>query len=78
MAELAAEAGNDSADYVFDLLIEADGRATMILHMMDEADVRRVLAFEHTMIGSDGIPLPEATPRWAGSFRGHRPRYRRE
>lgn len=79
VAELAAEAGKDGADYVFDLLIEVDGRATMILHMMDEADVRRVLAYDGAMVGSDGIPLPgKPHPRWAGTFSRVVGRYRRE
>ena len=79
VAELAAEAGNDSADYIFDLLIEAECRATMILHMMDEADVRRVLAYDGAMIGSDGIPLPgKPHPRWAGTFSRTLGHYRRE
>ncbi len=77
VVELAKEAGKDGADYVLDLLIEVDGRATMILHMMDEEDVKRVLAYEGAMIGSDGIPLP-AHPRWAGTFSRVVGRYRRE
>ena len=57
------------ADFVFDLLIEQDGKVTMIVHMMDEADVQRVLGYEAAMIGSDGIPLPgKPHPRWAGTF----------
>jgi dihydroorotase/N-acyl-D-amino-acid deacylase len=79
VAELAADEGKDGADYVFDLLIEVGARATMILHMMDEADVRRVLAYEGAMIGSDGIPLPgKPHPRWAGTFARVVGRYRRE
>ena len=36
---------------------------------MDEADVRRVLAFEHTMIGSDGLPHDlHPHPRLWGTF----------
>jgi N-acyl-D-amino-acid deacylase len=36
---------------------------------MDEADVQRILAFEHTMIGSDGLPHDAAPhPRLWGSF----------
>ncbi len=36
---------------------------------MDEADVQRVLAFEHTMIGSDGLPHDAAPhPRLWGTF----------
>jgi N-acyl-D-amino-acid deacylase len=36
---------------------------------MDEADVRRVLAFEHTMVGSDGLPHDlHPHPRLWGTF----------
>jgi N-acyl-D-amino-acid deacylase len=77
--ELAAEAGTTDPDYVFDLLIAQRGQVMMIVHMMDEADVRRVIAYEGTMIGSDGIPLPgKPHPRWAGSFARVLGRYSRE
>ncbi len=40
-----------------------------IYFTMDEADVRRVLAFEHTMIGSDGLPHDtHPHPRLWGTF----------
>jgi N-acyl-D-amino-acid deacylase len=43
--------------------------AAAIYFMMDEADVRRILAFERTMIGSDGIALGERPhPRLWGTF----------
>lgn len=43
--------------------------ASAIYFMMDEADVQRILAFEPTMIGSDGIPLGERPhPRLWGTF----------
>jgi N-acyl-D-aspartate/D-glutamate deacylase len=66
--ELAAAAGKTPADFAFDLIVAQRGRATMILHQMSEEDVRRVLAHEAAMIGSDGIPLPgKPHPRWAGT-----------
>lgn len=66
---LAAEAKQDPVDCLFDLLIEQAGNVMMILHLMDEADVERVLAHPRTMIGSDGIPLPgKPHPRLAGTF----------
>jgi len=43
--------------------------AGAIYFMMDEADVQRILAYEHTMIGSDGLPhdaIPH--PRLWGTF----------
>src|SRR5471032_3189373 len=43
--------------------------AGAIYFSMDENDVRRILAFEDTMIGSDGLPLGEKPhPRLWGTF----------
>ena len=43
--------------------------AGAIYFMMSEEDVRRVLAFEHTMIGSDGLPHDvHPHPRLWGTF----------
>src|SRR5258705_2140032 len=43
--------------------------AGAIYFTMDEADVQRVLAFEHTMVGSDGLPHDAAPhPRLWGTF----------
>ena len=42
---------------------------TAIYFLMDEQDVRRILAFDDTMIGSDGIPVGEKPhPRLWGTF----------
>jgi N-acyl-D-amino-acid deacylase len=42
---------------------------TAIYFLMDENDVRRILAFDDTMIGSDGIPVGESPhPRLWGTF----------
>ncbi len=43
--------------------------AGAIYFMMDEADVRRILSFPHTMIGSDGLPHDRHPhPRLWGTF----------
>lgn len=43
--------------------------AGAIYFAMDETDVQRILAFEHTMIGSDGLPHDAAPhPRLWGTF----------
>ena len=43
--------------------------AGAVYFSMDEADVRRILAFEHTMIGSDGLPHDSHPhPRLWGTF----------
>ncbi|MCL4746228.1 MAG: D-aminoacylase [Burkholderiaceae bacterium] len=42
---------------------------TAIYFLMDESDVQRILAFDETMIGSDGIPVGERPhPRLWGTF----------
>jgi N-acyl-D-amino-acid deacylase len=43
--------------------------AGAIYFSMDEEDVQRILAFEHTMVGSDGLPHDAAPhPRLWGTF----------
>jgi N-acyl-D-amino-acid deacylase len=62
--EIAAKMGLGIEETVARLL-----PAGAIYFSMDEADVRRILAFEHTMIGSDGLPHDTAPhPRLWGSF----------
>ncbi|MGJ4931870.1 N-acyl-D-amino-acid deacylase family protein [Bradyrhizobium sp. HKCCYLS2038] len=64
LADIAAEWGVDR--------LEAAKRlqpASAIYFSMDEADVRTILAFEPTMIGSDGLPFGERPhPRLWGTF----------
>ena len=53
----------------FKLSVENLLPAGAIYFSMDEADVQRILAFEHTMIGSDGLPHDAAPhPRLWGTF----------
>ena len=62
--EVAASMGVGIEEAVANLL-----PAGAIYFSMDEADVQRILAFEHTMIGSDGLPHDAAPhPRLWGSF----------
>ncbi len=51
-------------------VLDADPSAVGVFFMMDEADVRRVLAHPLCMIGSDGIPSPTGKPhpRLYGTF----------
>lgn len=52
-----------------DAAIKALSPAGAIYYSMAEADVQRILAFDHTMIGSDGLPHdPAPHPRLWGSF----------
>jgi N-acyl-D-amino-acid deacylase len=60
-------AGMDLAD--IKLPLEELLPAGAIYFSMDEADVQRILAYEHTMIGSDGLPHDAAPhPRLWGTF----------
>jgi N-acyl-D-amino-acid deacylase len=53
--------------------------AGAIYFMLDEGDVRRILAFPHTMIGSDGLPHDQHPhPRLWGAFPRVLGRYARE
>ena len=68
-------AGRDLADIATEWGIPNDAAArklqpgSAIYFMMDEDDVQRVLAFDETMIGSDGIPLGDKPhPRLWGTF----------
>lgn len=69
------QAGRDLADVARDWgvsVLDAASRlqpAGAIYWMMDEDDVRRVLAFDETMIGSDGLPHDvHPHPRLWGTF----------
>jgi N-acyl-D-amino-acid deacylase len=64
LAEIARDWGVD-----IDTAVARLQPAGAIYWMMDEADVRRVLAFEPTMIGSDGLPHDvHPHPRLWGTF----------
>jgi N-acyl-D-amino-acid deacylase len=68
-------AGMDLADIAREMAvsegeaIERLSPAGAIYFKMDEADVQRILSFEHTMVGSDGLPHDVAPhPRLWGAF----------
>lgn len=64
LAEIAAEWGVP-AEAAVERLKPAGG----VYFLMDEDDVRRILAFPHTMIGSDGLPHDRHPhPRLWGTF----------
>ncbi len=55
--EIAAERGQNPFELCFDLLIQEDGYVGCVFFSMCEADVRTVLRWPHTMIGSDASSL---------------------
>ncbi len=69
------QAGRDIADIARDWGCSGEEAARRLLpggaiyFMMDEEDIKRILAFPHTMIGSDGLPHDRHPhPRLWGSF----------
>jgi len=69
------QAGRDIADIARDWGCSGEEAAKRLLpggaiyFMMDEGDIKRILAFPHTMIGSDGLPHDRHPhPRLWGSF----------
>ncbi len=74
LAEIAAEWGVPAEEAV-ERLKPAGG----VYFLMDEEDVRRILAFPHTMIGSDGLPHDRHPhPRLWGTFPRVLGRYARD
>jgi dihydroorotase/N-acyl-D-amino-acid deacylase len=69
MVALAAEMDCEPAAAAARILAE-DAGATVVLHVMNEDDVRSVMRHPSTMIGSDGIPTLEGKPhpRLYGTF----------
>jgi N-acyl-D-amino-acid deacylase len=78
-------AGRDLADIAAEMDCSLEDAVTAlkpaggIFFMMDEDDVRRILAYPHTMIGSDGLPHDEHPhPRLWGTFPRVLGHYRRD
>jgi N-acyl-D-amino-acid deacylase len=86
LSELAGERGEDPWDTLFHLLIETDGRAGALYHMMSEDDVRYAMGSLWVSIGTDAAALrPEGElgrsqphPRAYGTFPRVLGRYVRE
>ncbi len=71
LADIAARLGGDAIDALLTVLRQERLRASMILFSMHEDDVRRVLAYPRTMVGSDGLPPGlggRPHPRQYGTF----------
>jgi N-acyl-D-amino-acid deacylase len=79
LADLMREFGLPAREAAERVLAASPG-TTVVLHSMDEEDVRTVMRHETTMIGSDGIPTLEGRPhpRLYGSFARVLGRYARD
>lgn len=55
IVEIASEKGSTSEETLFDVILGAEGKATIALFMIDENDCKAVLAHPLSMVGSDGF-----------------------
>ncbi|MFQ5820077.1 MAG: amidohydrolase family protein [Candidatus Heimdallarchaeota archaeon] len=63
LAEIAQIRGDaDPADTVFDLLLEAQFRVSIVMHMISEPDVRRVMTQSFMGVGSDSSSVAPYGP----------------
>ena len=65
LGEVAGVRGVEPVDALLDLLLEEQGRGSVILFQMDEPDLRRALVHPAVMVGSDGSSLSPTGPRAA-------------
>ncbi|WP_254525720.1 N-acyl-D-amino-acid deacylase family protein [Natrinema caseinilyticum] len=68
VAAIAGDRGVDPIDAVCDLLIAEELAVSAVFHMMDEDDVREILAYERTCVGTDGLFGGKPHPRVYGSY----------
>ena len=69
IVELADASDRGPVDTIARLLLAERGQVVAVIDAMDDDDVRRFLAWDHTLVGSDGIPLPgKPHPRLTGTF----------
>lgn len=69
VAALREDGDRFATDTIARILLDERGSVVAVIDVMVEADVRAIIAWPHTMIGSDGIPLPgNPHPRLTGTF----------
>ncbi|MFO8059115.1 MAG: D-aminoacylase [Bacillota bacterium] len=82
VTEIAGRRGGSPLDAACDLLVQEEGRVSMIIFMMHEGDVRTYLAADRVAVGSDGAAVAPGDglvhPRSYGTFPRVLARYVRE
>jgi N-acyl-D-amino-acid deacylase len=81
LADIVRDEGQDPYDVVFDLAAADKMEAMIVVHMMNEDDLKTIMRAPFTMIGSDGIPgfgQGQVHPRFTGAFPRVLGRYVRE
>ncbi|MFB6298734.1 MAG: amidohydrolase family protein [Halobacteriales archaeon] len=68
IADIAAERGPGPVETVCDILLEEELGASMVIHLLDEADVRKILAFERVNVATDGLFGGTPHPRVYGTY----------
>ncbi|ELY37778.1 N-acyl-D-amino-acid deacylase family protein [Natronorubrum tibetense] len=68
VATIAEERDTDPVDAVCRVLREEELAVSAVYHMMDEADVREILTYERTCVGTDGLFGGKPHPRVYGSY----------
>ena len=69
IVQCADEEGKSVEDFVFDLLLDESSSPLIVIHMMNEGDVKSLMKHPLQMFGTDGIPTPGKThPRTLGSY----------
>lgn len=80
VAEVSRSRGVDPVECMMDLLLEQDGRVSIVFFHMSESDVEQILRWENSLIASDslhdGVQKPH--PRLYGTFPRVLARYVRE
>jgi N-acyl-D-amino-acid deacylase len=70
LAQIGEERGEDPGECMMDLLLEQDGKVSMIFFHMAEDDVKEVLGWDHSLIASDSLHFQaeKPHPRSYGTF----------
>jgi N-acyl-D-amino-acid deacylase len=70
IASIADERGIDPAECMIDLLLEEDGRISIVYFHMSDDDVKQVVAWDRSLIASDSLHCGEGKPhpRLYGTF----------
>jgi N-acyl-D-amino-acid deacylase len=70
LAEIGEERGKDPGECMMDLLLEQDGKVSMIFFHMAEDDVEEVLGWHYSLVASDSLHFQaeKPHPRSYGTF----------
>ena len=70
LAQIVESRGGDPAGCMMDLLVEQEGRVSMIFFLMAEDDVEGVIGWEHSLVASDSLHFQSERPhpRSYGTF----------